>query len=249
MNVLQALMMAILTGVLFVVAGLGINFWAPLLLGFISGVVVGDVTLGLVVGGTCALMALGFYTYGGATIPDYNVGAIFAVFVGNQAGIEQGIVIGSVIALFMSIFDILGRMSNTFCQHRGDAALKKKDLKSFGRWFWAGTLPWGLSRAIPVFIGMLFIDQYTVIQNLVESYAWIQAGLGVVGSALPAVGFALLLSYMDLKNYWPYMVIGYVLFAYMGVSTIGLFLVGIAAAGLYMMNERKKLQEGGDLNG
>lgn len=245
----QALLMAILTGVLFVVVGLGINFWAPLLLGFISGLVVGDASLGLEVGALCAMMALGFYTYGGATTPDYNVGAIFGVFVAKDAGIEQGIFIGSVIALFMSIFDIAGRMGNTFCQHRGDKALKDKDLKSFNLWFWMGTLPWALSRTIPVFIGMMFVDQYSVIQKMVESYAWIQAGLSVVGAALPAVGFALLLSYLDLKTYWPYMIIGYVLFAYMGVSTIGLSLVGVAAAGLYMMNERKKLKEGGELDG
>jgi PTS system mannose-specific IIC component len=45
---------------------------------------------------------------------------------------------------------------------------------------------------------------------------------------------------MDIKKYWPYMLAGYVLFAYMKVPTIGLAIVGVAAAGLYMKAEQEK---------
>jgi len=242
--VLTAFILAFVTGVLFVFLALGVNFWAPLFLGFLSGIIVGDITLGLQVGAICALMALGFYTYGGATTPDYNIGAIFGVFVAAQTGdINQGIVVGSIIALLMSVFDILGRMTTTIFQHGGDRALARRKLKSFERWTMAGTIPWFLGRFIPVFIGMIFIDQYVNIQRFVESYVWFQRGLGVIGSALPAVGFALLLSYMDLKSYWPYMLIGYALFAFMGVPTVGLAIVGAAAAGLYIKDRKAKVKE------
>lgn len=241
--VLTAFLLAAVTGVLFVILALGVNFWAPLLLGFLSGIIVGDIALGLQVGATCALMALGFYTYGGATTPDYNIGAIFGVFVASQTGdVSQGIIIGSIIALLMSLFDILGRMTTTVFQHGGDRALAKKNLKSFTKWFWTGTIPWFLGRFIPVFVGMLFIDRYEYIQSFVESYAWFQNGLSVVGSALPAVGFALLLSYMDLKSYWPYMLVGYVLFAYLGVPTVGLAIVGAIAAGLYIKGKNSEVK-------
>jgi PTS system mannose-specific IIC component len=107
----------------------------------------------------------------------------------------------------------------------------------------AGTIPWFLGRFIPVFIGMIFIDRYQVVADAVERFVWLKNGLGVVGSALPAVGFALLLSYMDLKSYWPYMLVGYVLFAYMGVPTVGLAIIGVAAAGLYMKGKQDKLAQ------
>lgn len=245
-TVLLAFLLATLTGAMFVILGLGVNVWAPLLLGFLSGLIAGDVSLGLSVGATCALMALGFYTYGGATTPDYNVGAIFAVFyVHTNPGAEigTGILIGSIIALLMAWFDILGRATTTVFQHGGDRALAKKNVASFERWHFAGTIPWFLGRFIPVFVGMLFIDRSTVIQEFVENYAWIQHGLSVIGSALPAVGFALLLSYMDIKTYWPYMLVGYVLFAFMGVPTVGLAIVGAAAAGLYMKNKKDQVKE------
>jgi len=38
---------------------------------------------------------------------------------------------------------------------------------------------------------------------------------------------------MDLKKYWPFLILGFVLYAYMGVGTIGLALVGLAAGALY----------------
>ena len=77
----------------------------------------------------CALYDIGFYTYGGATTPDYNVGAMFGVVVAKQSGdINQGIIIGTVVALLMSWFDILGRGVTTVFQHGGDKALANKAL-------------------------------------------------------------------------------------------------------------------------
>ena len=104
-------------------------------------------------------------------------------------------------------------------------------------WPLAGTLPWFLSRFLPVFIGLLFVDQLTVIADAAAKLEWFSNGLAVVGKALPAVGFALLLSYMDLKKFWPFMVVGYVMFAYMGVGTLGLALVGAAAGALFTAKE------------
>jgi len=249
-----AFFLALFTGVTIVVIGLGVNMWAPLFYGMIAGVLVGNISLGLQIGAICALLGLGFYTYGGATMPDFSIGAIFGVFMAAQgmvggASLEavtsQVVPIVTAIALLMSLFDILGRGSTTVFQHGGDNALARRDILSFQRWHLAGTIPWALSRAIPVFIGMLFIDKYQVLASAIEQLGWLQRGLAVVGKSLPAVGFALLLSYMDITTYWPYMLVGYALFAYMGVPTVGLAIIGIAAAGLYMKGKRD-LAKGGN---
>ncbi|MDR2471655.1 MAG: PTS sugar transporter subunit IIC [Treponema sp.] len=248
--VLLAFLLALFTGVTIVVIDLGVNVWAPLFYGMVAGIIAGNIDLGLRVGATCALLGVGFYTYGGATMPDFSIGAMFGVFIASrdiasgatvENAISQTIVVATAIALFMSLFNILGRGATTFFQHGGDRALAKRNLASFQRWHLAGTIPWGLSRAIPVFVGMLFIDRYQEINEAIKSLGWLEHGLAVVGSALPAVGFALLLSYMDIAVYWPYMLIGYVLFAYMGVPTVGLAIIGIAAAGLYMKGKKDQL--------
>ena len=251
-----AFFIALLTGVIFVFVALGVNMWAPLFTGLVAGILVGNIDIGLKVGATCALLGLGFYTYGGATMPDFSIGAIFGVFMASQrltsgaslaeinAVIDIALPVVVAIALLMSLFDIAGRALTTVFQHGGDAALARKNLASFQRWHMAGTIPWALSRAIPVFIGMLFIERYQVLEAAINSLGWLQRGLGVVGASLPAVGFALLLSYMDIPTYWPYMLGGFVLFAYMGLPTVGLAIIGVAAAGLYMKN-KKDLAKGG----
>ena len=44
----------------------------------------------------------------------------------------------------------------------------------------------------------------------------------------------MLLSYMDLKKYWAFFVIGFVLFAYSGMGTVALAIVGLAAASFFV---------------
>jgi len=217
------------------------GIYNPLIFGVVTGLVVGDVKLGLEVGATAALLDIGCYTYGGATTPDYNIGAMFGTVVYKQSGsLEQGLLVATVVGLLISWFDIFGRGVTTVFQHGGDRALANKDIKAFERWHLLGTMGWFWSRFIPVFIGMLFIDKYQVIADFIANYAWIKNGLVVIGKALPAVGFALLLSYMDIKHFWPFMLVGYALFAYMNVPTIGLAIIGIALGYLFTLFMKKQ---------
>ena len=96
---------------------------------------------------------------------------------------------------------------------------------------------------MPVFVGVLLADQLNVLVEFSAKAVWFTDGLAIVGKALPAVGFALLLSFMDVKKYWPFMIIGYVLFAYMKVPTVGLALIG-AAADYSIHLRREKLNNG-----
>jgi PTS system mannose-specific IIC component len=249
--VLQAFILALYVGVSISVIRLGFDMWAPLFNGFIAGLFVGDINIGMQVGAYCALMSIGFYTYGGATIPDYNIGAIFGAFVAKQsmnagmtldAAVTNALTVGTAIALLMSLFDVFGRAGTVVFQHAGDRALAKNKIKSFEHMHLAGTLSWGLGRFIPVFIGMLFINQYQLVADFIAKLGWLQHGLSIAGAALPAVGFAMLLSFMDIKGYWPYLLIGFVLFAYLKVPTMGLAIAGCALAGIYMMRKHSEAE-------
>jgi PTS system mannose-specific IIC component len=239
---LLALFLAIFTGLMIIFTALSMGgIYNPLLFGVFTGLLVGDVKLGLEVGATAALLDIGFYTYGGATTPDYNIGAMFGTVVYKQSGsLEQGLLVATVVGLLISWFDIFGRGVTTVFQHGGDRALANKDIKSFERWHLLGTQGWFWSRFIPVFIGMLFIDRYQVIADFIANYAWIKNGLVVIGKALPSVGFALLLSYLDIKNFWPFMLVGYALYAFMGVPTLGLAIIGIALGYLFTVFMEKQ---------
>lgn len=239
-NVLLGVILGLWSGVSMVLNLSGVGVRTTLITGVIAGLCVGDVGAGFQIGSTCMLLSIGFYTYGGATIPDYITGTLFGTVIYARTGsYESGLVVAEALALLMSEMDILGRATTTVFQHLGEGALAKNNIKSFETFTLMGVLPWVLSRAIPVFFGMMFVDHLESLTNFALSFEWVSKGLKVVGGILPAVGFALLLSYMDLKKYWPYLIIGFVLFAYAGMGTIALALVGAALAGIVVFGGAK----------
>ena len=234
-NVMLGIILGLWSGIAMVLNLSGLGVRTPILTGIVAGLCVGDLATGLSVGSVMLINSLGFYTYGGATIPDFITGTIFGTVVGAKAGnIDAGIVVAQGIALLMTQMDILGRATTTVFQHLAEGALAKNSIKKMELYTVLGTLPWILSRAIPVLLGMILIDNVVVLTNFATNVNWVANGLKVVGKILPAVGFALLLSYMDLKRYWPFFIIGFVLYAYAGMGTLALALVGLAAASFFV---------------
>jgi len=214
-------------------SGLAVN--NMLFTGIVAGALCGNVQAGFEIGASCLMMNLGFYTYGGATIPDYTTGAAFgAALVARGQSFDAGILVATGIAVLMSEMDILGRASTTAFQHLAEGALAKNSVKGFEFWTIMGLTPWVLTRAIPVCIGFCLLDQIQVVTDFANSVKWVADGLGIVGGALPAVGFALLISYMDINKYWPFLIIGYACYAFLGANTIALALIGLALGALFM---------------
>ncbi|MDD2591908.1 MAG: PTS sugar transporter subunit IIC [Erysipelotrichaceae bacterium] len=239
MNVfLLATILAVFAAFLSVTQSMGFGLRTPLIGGIFTGLMVGDVNLGFEIGATTTLMSIGFYTYGGATIPNYVVGAIFGVVAAAKTGDSTiGLTIAVTLALLMTQMDILRRASATIFQHLADGALAKNNIRTFELWTLGGMIPKILADGLPVFIGVLLADNLTVLAEFSSSVKWFTDGLAIVGKALPAVGFALLLTYMNIKSFWPFMILGYVLFAYIGVPTVGLALVGAAAGFLFTVKK------------
>jgi PTS system mannose-specific IIC component len=224
--------------------GPGWSFGESLVAGLFTGFVVGDVQTGLQVGATLTLMSLGMGTYGGATIPDFMTGAILGTAFGalTGQGLAGGLAIAVPAALLMTQLDVFGRASTTVFIHAADRYIEKQDEKGFTRMHILGQLPWGLTRAIPVFLA-IWLGSGPVQSFINWMPQWFMKGIRVAGAVLPALGFALLLTMLPAKRYWPFLVFGYVLFAYMKLPVLGIALVGAAAAAIYMA------LQGGESNG
>lgn len=215
----------------------------PVIIGTITGIVMGDIGTGLAVGSTLQLMILGVGTYGGASIPDYVTGAmigtVFAITSGK--GMEFGIGLAVPVGLLMVQLDVLARFSNVFFLKRVEAAIERMDFKGIARNTWLGAFSWGLSRAIPVFLMLIFG------QNLVNAITghmpeWLMDGLTVAGGLLPAVGIAILLRYLPVKGYIAYLLIGFVAAAYLSVPMVGVAILGVALAAIAYKHEEAKSQ-------
>src|ERR1700737_2713196 len=105
----------------------------PLIAGTGAGIIVGDLNLGMAIGATLELTALGVYTYGGASIPDYQTGAIIgtalaAVGDGDLASNTAiGLTIGLPAAVLLASLDPIGRFLPTFWIHRADTYALEAD--------------------------------------------------------------------------------------------------------------------------
>ena len=206
----------------------------PLLAGCFAGIVMGDLAFGLTVGATLQLMVLGVSNFGGSSIPDFMSAALIGTALGVISG--QGEEFGSGLAvpagMLLVQIDVLARFANTFFQHQADKYAEEVNLKKIEMMNILGVLMWGLSRAVPVFICLILGSK--VVTSFVSYFpVWLSSGLKVAGGLLPAVGIAILLRYLPTKKYIPYLLMGFVLAAYLGVPMLGVAICGLALALLF----------------
>ena len=206
----------------------------PLLAGCFAGIVMGDLAFGLTVGATLQLMVLGVSNFGGSSIPDFMSAALIGTALGviSGQGEEFGIGLAVPAGMLLVQIDVLARFANTFFQHQADKYAEQVNLKKIEMMNILGVLMWGLSRAVPVFICLILGSK--VVTSFVSYFpVWLSSGLKVAGGLLPAVGIAILLRYLPTKKYIPYLLMGFVLAAYLGVPMLGVAICGLALALLF----------------
>ena len=69
-----------------------------------------------------------------------------------RKGAEYGIGVAVPIGLLLTQLDILGRMANTFFQHKADRYAEEGNYKGVERCNVLGIFPWTISRVIPVLL-------------------------------------------------------------------------------------------------
>ena len=199
--------------------------------GLISGLIMGDVKTGLLIGGEMCLMSLGLGGFGGSSVPDYTMGAaagtVFAIAMGQtgETALATAIAIGVPVAALGVQMDVIGKMSGSFFIHKAMACSDKQDWKGLGRWLWLSQIPFTLLCALP--ITLLMTVGSTYVQSLVSNFpTWLSAGLNVASGMLPALGFAILLKYLPMKKYGYFLLFGFVLAAYLNLSILAVALLG-----------------------
>ncbi|WP_033263078.1 PTS system mannose/fructose/sorbose family transporter subunit IID [Amycolatopsis vancoresmycina] len=216
----------------------------PLIAGSVAGLITGHPLLGLLIGATLELAALGVYTYGGATIPDYQTGAIVGTaLAAGAAGAPAaqaaiGIGVGLPAAILLSALDPVGKMVTTALVHRADGYAADGNARGLAVIHWVSLVPWVAVRAIPTFLAALAASGGLVKDITASIPAGFVQGMTLAGSLLPAVGFALLLGMMELSRYWYLLLIGFVGFAYLKLPVLGIALVGVAVAMLFVTLKR-----------
>lgn len=219
-------------------------FGQKTLLGFLTGLIMGNVQLGLLVGGTFELMALGLAGFGGASIPNYAIATVIgtAMAIVTNGGLEIALVVGVPAATLGTTFDVFAKMIGTQWLHIAQSKAEKGDYK-------------GCYRVIlfcNVFLGRVALNNvYPVIIFLCLGSAFIESFVAVIpavlikclttaGNLLPALGMAILLKYLPIKGNFHYLLLGFVLTVYLKLDILPIALIGgIIAVVVFKAREKE----------
>lgn len=217
---------------------------------FIIGLIMGDIKTALLIGGTMQLMAMGLAGYGGASIPNYNL----AVIVGSAYAIANGYSGDEALALAMTIgipaatlglqLDVIAKTVNSFWYHVAEKHVEKKEYKKMYRDVLIGEYCFGKGAIGTTFPVALFLIFGQPIVEMLVTYmpAWLSVCLTTVSGVLPALGMALLMVYMPVKENAHWLVLGFILYVYFGLAILPIAVIGgIIAFVTYRNLEKDRL--------
>ena len=246
-NIIQDILIVILAAYMTIDQnGLVIMSWFPVIVGTITGIIMGDLTTALTIAGTFQLMMLGVAALGGASAPNYGLATIVGIFVAVRTGtgIKSAIAVGLPVGLLAIQLEVVARIIVNFLAHRMLTDVKNHDFKKMQHEAWWGPALFSLQTGLPAILIVFFgPDVVKFILHVVPT--WVTDGLTVAGGMLPVVGVGMLLRYMPVKKFLSYIIVGFVLAAYLKVGVLGVALIGFAAAYWYFISESKKLASAG----
>lgn len=222
----------------------------PLIAGPIVGLIYGNLSLGLAIGGTLELMWMGVEGIGGARSADPTVSTIFATAVACQLGkgVAEAVAMAVPVSLLSQAIGNLLMSANSIVQRRFEILANRGDLDGLIRWVW-GAVPFNFIIGIliiyfPVYYGTGAIDS---VLNIVP--AWLMEGLGAAGGLLPAVGFAMVLGTMYQAQLAPMLLLGFALGAYLDMPILGVALISIAVTATVFLTRAYVREQGGNADG
>lgn len=117
MEVIQNILIVILAGYMTVDQNEPVVLsWFSVIVGMISGLIMGDMNTGLMIGGTFQLMSLGVAALGGASAPNYGLATIIGTFIAVRTGtgVDAAIAVGLPVGLLAIQLEVVVRIHINF---------------------------------------------------------------------------------------------------------------------------------------
>lgn len=245
MTVIQDILIVLLAGWMTIDQnGPVVMSWFSVIVGTISGLIMGDLNTGLMIGGTFQLMSLGVAALGGASAPNYGLATIIGTFIAVRTGtgIDAAVAVGLPVGLLAIQLEVVIRIVNNFVAHRMQIDNNEGKWGSMNRIALVGPLLCSLQTIIPTLIVVCFgASVVNFILDIIPQ--WVTDGLSIAAGMLPVVGIGMLMRYMPVKKFLPFILIGFVLSAYLSMPVLGIAIVGFAAAFWYFTTEMRKAAE------
>lgn len=209
-----------------------LNFERPLIVSTLTGLVLGDMNQGLILGASLELMSMGLVSVGAASPPDMVLGSIiataFSILTGSTS--EVALAMAVPIAVLAQMIGILMRTILSSLTHKADAYIEEGQFKkATNLHIIVGPILYALMYFVPIFFSIYFGAEYmSAFVDMIPD--WIVEGLKLTSKILPAYGFALLLSTMLNIELLPFFLLGFFINAYgnLGITAIAIFSVLLA---------------------
>lgn len=212
----------------------------PLVLGPLVGLVLGDVTQGIMIGATLELVFMGNIKVGAAIPPDIITGGVlgtaFAIMSGKGSEIALALAVPiSILAelVLSGLFVFRPIFNKRFDRYAEEGSANKIELLHIT----SGLLKPILMGIITFLALQLGTDAVKTLLGSIPE--WVQSGLTVAGNMLPALGFALLMNLMFNKNVAPYFFLGFILTSYLKLPMIAIGGLGLIMAILITQGKNK----------
>lgn len=220
-------------------------YWfRPMVVGFLTGLALGDVTLGIKCGAVTELSYLGLLTVGGTVPPDPLMAGIMTVVLAHTTGQSPEAAVGLSLP-FALLAQWVGIGFNTgyvVIAHKCDEYAAKADAKGLFNLVWFALILKAAGVALVAFLCSFALQG--PIQSFVNAFpTWLVHGFEIAGGLLPAVGLGMLLMVMLKKENLAYLFLGFVMATFLQLPNV--LPVAITAAALAYINysHQKNLDE------
>lgn len=262
-SVLQAVLIGILSylGSLSAAPALGlIGGWyvlsRPIVSGLLIGIILGDITTGILVGVAVQVVFIALVTPGGAMPQDLNSAAYIGVTLGvlavkGGATVESSVAVATAVGVIGTIFHNFMMITNSFWNHRAISCINKADYKGLMFNHFVGPQITQMAYRIIPTAAILFFGA-DLANNIIAMFpmdSFVMRTLTALGGMLPAVGVAILLRQVTKSNLeLIYFLFGFTLIACLKINMIALAIVGAFFALLHFNYSATKVAvtDGGD---
>lgn len=213
----------------------------PLIACTLTGLALGDMKTGIIIGGTLEIAALGWMNIGAALAPDAALASIISTIlvIAGGRGIGEGIALAIPLAAAGQVLTILVRTLAVGFQHAADRAIKTGNLSSITWLHLSALLMQAMRVAIPAVIVAATVGTDTVKHMLEAIPEVVTGGLNVAGGMIVVVGYAMVINMMRAPHLMMFFFVGFVVAAFTQFNLVALGVLGLALAYFYIQMHPK----------
>lgn len=207
----------------------------PLVACTVIGLILGDVTTGVMVGGVLEMIAIGWMNIGAAIAPDIALASVVSTIlvIGAKQDITTAIALAIPVATAGQVLTIVVRSLTVAPQHMADKAAERGDIGAITRLHLAALLMQAMRIAIPSAIVAATVGTGTIQTWLAALPEVLITGLKVGGGMVAVVGYAMVINMMRAPHLMMFFYVGFVVAAFTQYNLIAFGVLGCAMGYFY----------------